>query len=132
MPRSIALPGTGETVRAYPALVDEGDGVAVRAFETPGAQAAAMHAGTRALLRFAVPSPLRTVQRRLSSSAALALAGAPHGGAAAILDDMAPVGNLRFEFVSSPGFSTAATSAVPHNALHDARALREFVLRWQG
>ena len=46
--------------------------------------------------------------------------------------DMAPVGSLRFEFVSSPGFSTAAMSAVPHNALHDARALREFVLRWQG
>ena len=46
--------------------------------------------------------------------------------------DMAPVGNLKFEFVSSPGFSTAAVSRVPHNALHDARALREFVLRWQG
>ncbi len=45
--------------------------------------------------------------------------------------DMAPVGNLKFEFVSSPGFSTAAVSRVPHNALHDARALREFVLRWQ-
>ena len=68
LPRSIALPGTGETVRAYPALVDEGDSVAVRAFETPGAQAAAMHAGTRALLRFVVASPLRTVQRRLSSA----------------------------------------------------------------
>ncbi|HEV2777362.1 MAG TPA: ATP-dependent RNA helicase HrpA, partial [Solirubrobacteraceae bacterium] len=87
LPRSIALPGTGESIRAYPALVDEGDSVAVRAFETPGAQAAAMHAGTRALLRFVVPSPLRTVQRRLSGHAALTLAGAPHGGAAAVLDD---------------------------------------------
>ncbi len=45
--------------------------------------------------------------------------------------DMAPVGSLRFEFVSSPGFSTAAISEVPHNALHDARALREFMLRWE-
>ena len=45
--------------------------------------------------------------------------------------DMAPVGSLRFEFVSSPGFSTAAISKVPHNALHDARALRDFVLEWQ-
>jgi hypothetical protein len=26
------------------------------------------------------------------------------------------------------GFSTAANSAVPHNALHDARALKEHVL----
>ena len=45
--------------------------------------------------------------------------------------EMAPVGTLRFELVRSPGFSTAAISAVPHNALHDARALREFMSRWQ-
>lgn len=45
--------------------------------------------------------------------------------------DMAPTGSLRFEFVSSPGFSTAATSKVPHNALHDARALRDFLARWE-
>lgn len=31
----------------------------------------------------------------------------------------------RFQLVSLPGFSTAANSAVPHNALHDARALRD-------
>ena len=33
------------------------------------------------------PSPLRTVQRGPPGSAALTLAGAPHGGAAAVLDD---------------------------------------------
>lgn len=44
--------------------------------------------------------------------------------------EIAPVGSLRFEFVSSPGFSTANNSRVPHNALHDARALRDFVLQW--
>ena len=43
--------------------------------------------------------------------------------------EMAPVGSLRFEFLSSPGFSTAVNSRVPHNALHDARALRDFVMR---
>ncbi len=46
--------------------------------------------------------------------------------------DMVPIGSLRFEFVSSPGFSTAAISKVPHNALHDARALRDFVVHWEG
>lgn len=46
--------------------------------------------------------------------------------------DMAPVGPLKFELIRCPGFSTAAISAVPHNALHDARALRGFVERWQG
>lgn len=44
--------------------------------------------------------------------------------------EIAPVGSMRFEFVSSPGFSTAVNSQVPHNALHDARALRDFVLQW--
>ena len=41
---------------------------------------------------------------------------------------MPAVGGMRFEFFDSPGFSTAENSRVPHNALHDARALREFVL----
>jgi ATP-dependent helicase HrpA len=88
LPRSIALPGTGDRVRAYPALVDEGASVAVRAFETPASQAAAMRAGTRRLLQLTVPSPLRAVQRGLGSSATLTLAGAPHGGgASAVLED---------------------------------------------
>ena len=87
LPRSVALPGTGQSVRAYPALVEDGDSVAVRVFETPAAQAGAMHAGTRALLRLVVPSPLRGVQRGLGGAAALTLAGAPHGGASALLAD---------------------------------------------
>ena len=41
---------------------------------------------------------------------------------------MAEVPGLRFEFVSLRGFSTAGNSAVPHNALHDARALRDHIL----
>ncbi|GAC1572893.1 MAG: hypothetical protein NVS3B5_02070 [Sphingomicrobium sp.] len=35
---------------------------------------------------------------------------------------------LRFRFYALPGFSTAGASAVPHNALHDARSLRDHVL----
>ena len=42
--------------------------------------------------------------------------------------EIAAVGSLTFEFLSSPGFSTAKNSHVPHNALHDARSLRNFVL----
>ena len=45
-------------------------------------------------------------------------------GPAEIVD----VGGIRFEFIRSPGFSTAVNSRVPHNALHDARALRAFVM----
>lgn len=41
---------------------------------------------------------------------------------------MVQVPPLCFELALQPGFSTAANSLVPHNALHDARALRDHVL----
>ena len=42
--------------------------------------------------------------------------------------EVVDITSLRFHFLRTPGFSTARNSKVPHNALHDARALREFVL----
>jgi len=87
LPRTVALPGTGEAVRAYPALVDEGDTVGVTVLDTSQAQRSAMLAGTRRLLRLTVSPPLRTVSDRLGNAAKLALAGAPHGSVAAVLDD---------------------------------------------
>ena len=42
--------------------------------------------------------------------------------------DMVDVRYLTFRLVPMSGFSTAANSKVPHNALHDARALRDHVL----
>jgi hypothetical protein len=41
---------------------------------------------------------------------------------------MVEVPPLRFQFLELSGFSTAANSKVPHNALHDARALRDHLL----
>ena len=38
---------------------------------------------------------------------------------------MVPVPPLTFRLIPLPGFSTAENSAVPHNALHDARSLRD-------
>jgi ATP-dependent helicase HrpA len=87
LPKIVALPGTGHAVRGYPALVDEGDAVGVRVLDTLEAQELAMRAGTRRLLLLSAPSPARYVTDRLSDAAALALAGAPHGSLAAVLDD---------------------------------------------
>ena len=42
---------------------------------------------------------------------------------------MVAVPPLRFHLVPLPGFSPAANSAVPHNALHDARSLRDHITR---
>ena len=41
---------------------------------------------------------------------------------------MAEVPGLTFRFLPLSGFSTAANSKVPHNSLHDARALRDHVI----
>jgi hypothetical protein len=41
---------------------------------------------------------------------------------------MAEVPEITFRVVQLPGFGTAANSKVPHNALHDARALRDHIL----
>jgi hypothetical protein len=42
--------------------------------------------------------------------------------------EMVPVPAITFQLTPLGGFSTAANSAVPHNALHDARALKEHIL----
>lgn len=42
--------------------------------------------------------------------------------------EMKAIPGLVLRFVPLRGFSTAANSAVPHNALHDARALRDHLI----
>jgi hypothetical protein len=42
--------------------------------------------------------------------------------------DMVEIRDATFRLVPMTNFSTAANSKVPHNALHDARALRDHVL----
>jgi hypothetical protein len=45
--------------------------------------------------------------------------------------DMVDVRNVTFRLVPMSNFSTAANSRVPHNALHDARALRDHIVRME-
>jgi ATP-dependent helicase HrpA len=77
----------GQTVRGYPALVDEGSSVAVRVLPSRAEQAAAMPVGVRRLLLLEVPSPARRVLARLDGATKLALASGPHGDAAALFAD---------------------------------------------
>ena len=74
-------------VTALPALVDEGDSVAIRVFATEEEQQAAMWLGTRRLLRLQLPSPVRPLAGRLSSHAKLALTQAPHADVTAVAED---------------------------------------------
>ncbi|WP_280448853.1 ATP-dependent RNA helicase HrpA [Nocardia brasiliensis] len=77
----------GQTVTGYPALVPEGDGVAVRVLSSPAAQASAMRAGTRALVLNAIPTSVRTVTASLPPTDRLALSQNPYGSIDALIED---------------------------------------------
>ncbi|SEG92508.1 ATP-dependent helicase HrpA [Thermomonospora echinospora] len=77
----------GYAVKAYPALTDEGDSVAVRMYETPAEQRQAMWRGTRRLLLLNSPSPVKLLQNGLTNQGKLALSHNPHGSVAALFDD---------------------------------------------
>ncbi|MFD6949210.1 ATP-dependent helicase [Nocardiopsis sp. TSRI0078] len=77
----------GPKVKGYPALVDEGDSVAIRIFDTRAEQRAAMWAGTRRLLLLTVPSVAHAVSKGLNNPDKLALADNPHGSVGKMLAD---------------------------------------------
>jgi ATP-dependent helicase HrpA len=87
LPRIFAQQRGGYPVKAYPALRDEGDSVAVRLFDSEDEAAYAMWRGTRRLLILNVPAPVKALQARLSNQAKLALSRNPHGGVPALMDD---------------------------------------------
>ncbi|GAA4938441.1 ATP-dependent RNA helicase HrpA [Streptomonospora halophila] len=77
----------GPTVKGYPALVDEGETVAVRLLDSAAEQRQAMWRGVRRLLLLQVPSPAAVVQRGLDNRTKLALSHNPHGGVPALFAD---------------------------------------------
>ncbi|MFC4374660.1 ATP-dependent RNA helicase HrpA [Nocardia halotolerans] len=77
----------GQTVTGYPALVPEGDGVAVRVLSSPAEQAAAMRAGVRTLLLAAIGTSTRAVTSGLSAADRLALSQNPDGSLDKLVED---------------------------------------------
>ncbi|MGH8880978.1 MAG: DUF3418 domain-containing protein, partial [Stackebrandtia sp.] len=77
----------GQTITGYPALVPERAGVAVRVLKSPGEQARAMRAGTRALLLEAIPTSVRAVTAGLSPADRLVLSQNPYGSVDALVED---------------------------------------------
>jgi ATP-dependent helicase HrpA len=89
LPRTVETSTGGHLVRGFPALVDAGTSVDVRVFATEAEQHAAMGPGTRRLLRLAVPSPVKAVERQVDTRARLVLGTNPDGSLAALIDDCA-------------------------------------------
>ncbi|MER6852313.1 ATP-dependent RNA helicase HrpA [Streptomyces flaveolus] len=80
----------GQPVKAYPALVDDGDTVSVRLFDTEAEQAQAMWKGTRRLILRNIPvNPAKFASEKLTNQQKLALSANPHGSIQALFDDCA-------------------------------------------
>ncbi|GGV18029.1 ATP-dependent RNA helicase HrpA [Streptomyces griseoflavus] len=80
----------GQPVKAYPALVDDGDSVSVRLFDSEAEQTEAMWKGTRRLILLGIPvNPAKFASEKLTNPQKLALSANPHGSVQALFDDCA-------------------------------------------
>ncbi len=87
LPETVDVRVPGGVVRGYPALVDEGRSVALRAEVSAQAAATASRAGLRRLLLLSTPSPAGYVLEHLTAAEKLALAASPYPSAAALIED---------------------------------------------
>ncbi|MFG3282596.1 ATP-dependent RNA helicase HrpA [Streptomyces sp. NPDC048111] len=80
----------GQPVKAFPALVDAGESVSVRLFDTEAEQLRAMWRGTRKLILLNIPvNPAKFASDKLTNQQKLALSRNPHGSIQALFDDCA-------------------------------------------
>ncbi|WP_328888214.1 ATP-dependent RNA helicase HrpA [Streptomyces sp. NBC_00316] len=80
----------GQPVKAYPALVDQGETVAVRLFDTEAEQLQSMWRGTRKLILLNIPvNPAKFASDKLTNQQKLALSRNPHGSVQALFEDCA-------------------------------------------
>ncbi|CAM5488610.1 ATP-dependent RNA helicase HrpA [Streptomyces xanthochromogenes] len=80
----------GQPVKAFPALVDAGESVSVRLFDTEAEQRRAMWRGTRKLILLNIPvNPAKFASDKLTNQQKLALSRNPHGSIQALFDDCA-------------------------------------------
>lgn len=77
----------GYAVKAYPALVDEKDSVAIRLFDSELEQQQMMWQGTRRLLLLNIPSPIKYLHEKLPNKAKLGLYFNPYGKVLDLIDD---------------------------------------------
>jgi len=87
LPQHVDTHQHGGIIRAYPALVDEKTGVALRLMATAEEQARTTPTGVRRLLLLAVPSPASYVREHLTQNEKLLLATSPYQNVNALFDD---------------------------------------------
>ena len=75
------------SVKAWPALVDEKDSVAIKLFDSQHEQQKAMWRGQRRLLLLNIPSPVKYLHEKLPNKAKLGLYFNPYGKVLDLIDD---------------------------------------------
>lgn len=87
LPRSYQQKRGGYQVKAWPALVDEKESVAIRLFDSEQEQQKAMWRGQRRLLLLNIPSPVKYLHEKLPNKAKLGLYFNPYGKVMELIDD---------------------------------------------
>ncbi|UVJ38256.1 ATP-dependent RNA helicase HrpA [Arthrobacter sp. CJ23] len=87
--RQVSRTVKGHAVTGFPAIVDEGNSVALQVFQTRAEQEAAMRGGVIRLLALRIPSPDRYVLEHLSNTEKLTFSQNPHGSVSALIADCA-------------------------------------------
>lgn len=77
----------GFEIKAYPAIVDNKDSVAIKLFETEQEQMQAMKQGQRRLILLNVPSPIKYLHESLPNKSKLGLYFNPYGNVLDVIDD---------------------------------------------
>ncbi|WP_031468426.1 ATP-dependent RNA helicase HrpA [Sciscionella sediminilitoris] len=140
LPKSVSQRKSGFTVTGYPALVDEGDTVAVRLLESAHKQRLAMLAGTRKLLLLNTPSPSKYALRHLDGRAKLVLGNNPHGGLDALVADcvnavlatlIAEAGGPAWDAEGFAKLTELARSRCNQMTLELLRTVCEVLAEWQ-
>jgi ATP-dependent RNA helicase HrpA len=88
LPESVAFTRGGRRLTGYPAVVDEGDSVAIRLFDTAAAAQAAMRGGVRRLMQLALKEQLKQLEKNLPGFTQAALAMRSLAPAEALKDDL--------------------------------------------
>ncbi len=88
VPRVVEVGEGSHRARAFPALVDEGDVVALRLLATAEEQAEAMSAGTVRLLLLTLPAPQRLVRPWLDPATTVLIRSGPYGSVDEWTDDV--------------------------------------------
>ncbi len=88
LPESVELKRGGLSVRAFPALVDEGEVAAIRLFESPASAAAAMRGGLHRLYSLALRDKLKYLRKNIPEINTLCLRYNAMGNCEALKDDL--------------------------------------------